>query len=147
VDWPGLVRRYIWDEEKTPYRVPSHRLGAGQIRSELFAYGLLLSTLGSLATVIALLTPPAAGPLASPLVGLYGATLAGAAVRVGLSGHPGAAGYCLTAPLLTGLGAGLGWLRPGMGGLEGLAVAAASVLWLGYAARVVRIARRLHGRD
>jgi len=45
-----------------------------------------------------------------------------------------------------GLGALAGVLRPDMGGAETLVLGALSVLWLGYAARIVRVARRLHGQ-
>jgi hypothetical protein len=78
-------------------------------------------------------------------VALYAGTLLVAAVVLGASGHPAAAGYCATAPLVVGVAAALGLLRPGMARGEVVFVAALSVLWLGYAARIVRVARRLRG--
>ena len=147
MDWPSLVRKYVWDEEKTPYLVRSDRLTPGQVRSELFVYALLLAILASVVLVVALAGAGSVGPLASPGVAPYAFTILAGAIVLGVSGHPAAAGYCATAPLAVGLGSGLGVLRPGMAAGEALVLLAFSVLWLGYAARTVRIARRLRGRN
>jgi hypothetical protein len=109
-------------------------------------YAFLLAILASLVTAIGILGQGRALVFASPAVVVYGATVVLGAVALGLTGHPAAAWYCVTAPLAAGLGALTGALRPGMQGAEMVGLAALSVLWLGYAARVVRIARRLHGR-
>ena len=146
MDWPGLVRKYIWDEEKTPYLLRSDSLTPGQVRSELFAYAFLLAILASVVLVVAAAGNRSIGLLASPAVALYAVTVLVGAIVLGVSGHPTAATYCATAPVATGLGALLGVLRPEMTGGETLVMVVFSALWLGYAARVVRIARRLHGR-
>jgi apolipoprotein N-acyltransferase len=145
VDWPTLVRRYVWSEERTPYLVRPERLTRVQARSELFAYGLLLATLAALVAVVAGLGGQRPGPPAARGVALYAGTVAAAAVALGATAHPAAAWYCATAPLAMALGALAGGLRPDMSGLEVFGFASLAALWLGYAARVVRIARRLHG--
>jgi uncharacterized membrane protein len=147
LDWPTLVRRYVWDEERTPYFVRSDRLTRAQARSELFAYAFFLAILASVVTVLATVGQGRADALASPLVALYAVTIVLAAVGLGVAGHPTAAYYCGTAPVALGLGALAGVLRPGMAGGEMILLAGLSALWLGYAARVVRVARRLHGLD
>lgn len=147
MDWPGLVRKYVWDEEKTPYLVRSDRLTPAQARSELFVYALLLGILAALMAVAAAGGDARLGPLASLGVALYALSILVAAIVLGVSGHPAAAAYCATAPLALGLGALAGLLRPGMAGAERMLLAGLSVVWLGYAARVVRIARRLHRRN
>jgi len=147
VDWPGLVRKYVWDQERTPYLVRSDRLTPGQARSELFAYAFLLGILASVVIVLALAGGERVGALASPAVALYAVTILLGAIALGATGHPTAALYCATAPLALWLGALLGALRPGMPGGERVVLALVSALWLGYAVRVVRIARRLDGRD
>ena len=146
MDWPGLVRKYVWDDEKTPYLVRSDRLRPGQARSELFVYAFLLAILAAVIVVVAAAGDGRVSPLASPEVALYALTILAAAIVLGVSGHPVAAAYCATAPVAVGLGALAGVLRPDMGGAETLVLAALSVLWLGYAARIVRVARRLHGQ-
>lgn len=147
MDWPTLVKRYVWDEERTPYLVRSERLTRAQARSELFVYAFFLAVLASVVTVLAALGQGRAEPLASPLVALYAVTIVLAAIGLGVTGHPAAASYCATAPLAVGLGALAGVLRPGMAGGEMIMLAGACALWLGYAARVVRVARRLYGLD
>lgn len=147
MDWPSLVRKYVWNEEKTPYLVRSDHLTPGQVRSELFVYAFLLAILASVVALVGAAGDSRVGPLASPAVALYALTILAGAIVLGVSGHPAAAAYCATAPVAMGLGALLGVLRPGMAGGEMVFLAALSVLWLGYAARVVRITHRLCGRQ
>lgn len=142
--WPDFVRRYVWDPERTPYLVRPERLTARQARSELFAYAFLLAVVAAVAVVLAL--GGRAGPLGEPLA-LYAASVAAAAVALGATGRPGAAAWCATAPLVVAAAALVGVLRPEMGAGERVVLGAAGLLWLGYAARVVRIARRFAGRD
>lgn len=144
-DWPGLVRRYVWDEERTPYLVASHRLTTRQIRSELFAYAFLLAILAAVATVAAV-ARSGSGVL-SALAVLYAPTVLVAAVLLGVTGRPAAAAYCATAPLAAIGAAAAGLVRPDMRGAEWVVFLAFAGLWLGYAARIFRIARRLQGRE
>ncbi|MGH7314426.1 MAG: hypothetical protein ACREJV_14720 [Candidatus Rokuibacteriota bacterium] len=147
MDWPRLVKKYVWDDDRTPYFARAGRLTPAQARSELFVYAFLLAVLSSLVAVIAAAGEGRPGLRGSPAIALYAATVLLGAILLGATGHPVAAGYCATAPVAVGLAALAGVLRPGMVGGEQVVVGALSLLWLGYAARVVRIARRLHGRD
>jgi hypothetical protein len=147
VDWPALVRRYVWDEQRTPYLLRAGQLTRAQGRSELFAYGFFLALLASVATVVAALLPGPAGLTASPVMALYSMSILVGAIALGAGGYPAAARYCATAPVAMALAALTGILRPDMTGWEILAVVAVSALWLGYTVRIVRIARRLHPQD
>lgn len=146
MDWPTLVRRYVWDAERTPYLVRSHRLTSAQARSELFIYAFLLALAAAVVAAAAAVGRGPGGAPASPAAALYAVTILGAAIALGAAGHPSAAWYCATAPLATALAALTGTVRPGMETGERLALAVASALWTVYAIRVVRIARRLHER-
>lgn len=146
MDWPSLVRKYVWDEEKTPYLVAPGRLSPRQARSELFVYGFLLALLASLVAAAVWLGAGPGAPAGSPAVALYAASVALAAIAAGAGGHPLAAAYCATAPVALALSAVTGALRPAMPWSELAVVVAASALWLGYALRVVRVARGLRGR-
>lgn len=134
----------MWDEERTPFLVRPERLTGPQARNELFAYAFLLAILAAVVAAVAVLGGGRAGVLAAPGVSLYAVGLLVAAIALGAAGYPVAAWYCLTAPAAMWGAAVTGLLRPGMEGTERLVIAIASVLWLGYAVRVVRIARRLH---
>jgi hypothetical protein len=144
LSWIDFVRRYVWHEERTPYLVRPDRLSRSQARSELFAYAFLLTTLSS--AVAAISVQVWARPM-GPVVAVYAGSLAAAALALGMTWHPAAARYCLTAPLLLALAALTGLARPGMGQGERLVLGAVAGLWLAYALRVVRISRSLAGRQ
>ncbi|MGH7278713.1 MAG: hypothetical protein ACREJG_08490 [Candidatus Rokuibacteriota bacterium] len=146
MDWPSLVKKYVWDEQRTPYFVAVDRLTPAQARSELFVYAFCLAILSAVVAAVAVIADDRRGAIASPVVALYALILLAGAIVLAVSGHPVAAGYCATAPVVVGLAAALGVLRPDMAGGERVLLTALSVAWLGYAARVVRIARRLHDR-
>lgn len=139
--WPDLVRKYVWDEEKTPYLVPADRLTPAQARSELRAYALLLGILGAAVALLGASGSPRAGGLGALGVALYGLSLAAAAVVLARRRHRWAARYCATAPVAVLAGALAGALRPDMTPGERLALALFGALWLRYAVRVVRITR------
>jgi hypothetical protein len=145
VDWPSLVRKYVWDEHKTPYLLSASRLSPRQAWNELFVYSFTLAMLASVAAVLAALGVTAASPVRSSIVALYAVSVVIAAIALGATGWPAAARYCTTAPVAMALGALTGALRPGMSWGEVMAIAAVSVLWLRYAARVVRLTERLRG--
>jgi hypothetical protein len=145
LDWVGLVRRYVWHEERTPYLLRPDRLTRAQARSELFVYAFLLATLSSVVAVAAVSGRLWDRPL-GPAIAIYSGTLAAGAVALGVTWHPLAARYCLTAPLMLALAALAGVARPGMGPGERLVVGALAGLWLAYALRAVRISRSLAGR-
>jgi hypothetical protein len=146
VDWPRLVRKYVWDEARTPYLVRVDRLTTAQARSELFVYAFLLAVLAAIVAALALAGDRRIVASAFPFVGPYALSLLGSALVLGGWGHPLAAGYCATAPVVTGVAALAGALRPDMAGAETLVLVALSLLWLGYSARIIRVARRLHER-
>ena len=143
MDWPGLVRKYVWDPDRTPYFVRADRLSAAQARSELFTYAFLLICLSLGVMLISGfgLGSSRPGALGSPAAALYALTVAVAAAAVSLRTHPLAALYCATAPVALLLGVLFDAIRPGMGTGEQRLLALFSALWLLYAVRVVRIAR------
>lgn len=143
MDWPGFVRRYVWDEQRTPYLVRSDRLSSAQARSELFTYGFLLAILAAVVAAVSLMGAARVGVVGSSVVAAYALAILVGAIVTGASGRPGAAVVCATAPAVMAAAALLGLLRPGMAGAERLLLGAFGVAWLVYAARIVRITRRL----
>src|SRR5688572_9123185 len=137
-DPPSLLKRYVWDDDKTPYLVRPERMSAEQAWSELFAYTVLL-TAG--ATIVAL-GALAGGALGGPVAGLYAVTVGAAALLLGARGHDLAARYCVSAPAMLAIGVLADVVRPGMGFTERLVLLIGCALWLAYACRAVRVARR-----
>jgi hypothetical protein len=111
----------------------------------LFVYGLLLATIASIVAVVSMLDGTG-GALAAFGIPLYAVTIALAAIGLGAFGHPLAAWLCATAPLVLELGILGGALRPGASANERITLLTLGALWLGYAVRVIRVARRLHAR-
>ena len=136
-DPPSLLKRYVWDDDKTPYLVRPERMSAEQAWSELFAYTVLL-TAG--ATIVAL-GALAGGALGGPVAGLYAVTVGAAALLLGARGHDLAARYCVSAPAMLAVGVLGDVVRPGMGFTERLVLLIGCALWLAYACRAVRVAR------
>ncbi len=51
VNWEKLFKRYIWDDDRTPYFVPAARMTSKQADYEVFAYTIFL---GSLLVIVGL---------------------------------------------------------------------------------------------
>jgi hypothetical protein len=113
LDWESLVKRYVYNDAKTPYFTAVSRLNRGQARSELFVYTLFLVVLLGVIGVAALSPAlPHGGAVGVPV---YAFAVVIAAVVLGLTKHVAAAAFCATAPVgallyfvLYGFQAGLG---------------------------------------
>jgi hypothetical protein len=139
LDWERLVRRYVYDEAKTPYFVAVARLNRAQARSELFVYVLLVCA--ALGTFGVAALSPALPHGDAPGVAVYAFAAAGATLAFGLTKSVPAAAFGATAPVgglvyfaLYGFPLGLG---PG----DRLVMIGAMLLWLAYGWRILRIAR------
>lgn len=69
----AFFRKYVWDENKTPYFIPVARLSRTQARNELFTVAVLLAMFTLVIAVAALLGKALHGP--SPGVALYASTV------------------------------------------------------------------------
>ena len=45
VNWENLVKRYVWDDDRTPYLVPASRITRRQADYEIYAYTVFLGDL------------------------------------------------------------------------------------------------------
>ena len=85
MDLFGYFRKYVWNEEKTPYLIPVGRLTQSQARNELFAYSVLMAAFFLVVGMAALLGASiVAGSL---LVTIYSFTLCCAAVALITTRH------------------------------------------------------------
>ena len=97
LDWENLFKRYIIDDEKTPYFTAVSRLTRRQARYELFTYCLLTGVVYAIAGLASLsVTLPHAGAVGVPL---YAFSLLVAVLLLGLSRDRYAAAFCATAPV------------------------------------------------
>lgn len=139
VQWDNLIKRYVWDDDTTPYLVAVSRLTRRQAGFELTAYAIFLGFLFGVAAVITL-SPQAPGGRSMGM-SLYSLSIVFAAVLLGMTRHYWAALYCSTAP--AGM---LLWIyvfagHPGLSPIDDLVIIVFAALWVRYGLRVNAIAR------
>jgi len=99
MDWESLIKKYIWDDDKTPYFVSVHALTKYQANHELFAYTLFIGIIFSTIAVFSLTENAPHG--VSRGMSLYAVTVASSALVFGVTKHVLAACYFALAPLAT----------------------------------------------
>ena len=136
MDWPGLLRRYVWDADRTPYGVAVPELSPAQARHELFVYALLVAIAAGFAAILA------AAEDRSPLLTGYALSVLAAAVALGISPSQPAAAWCAAAPAVTLVWTVAEAIAGRLPPAKAAVVAALALVWLGYARRVWRMTRR-----
>jgi len=136
VDWEKLLKRYIWDDDRTPYLVPASRMTRRQSDHETFAYTVFLAILSGAACLAAL-----AHPGTSEIVVLYAFTVIVGAVVLGMTKHAYAAWYCGAAPVALLLYLLLHGFPAGLAPNDHFVLLAFALIWLRYAWRIIGIAR------
>ena len=139
MDWESLFKRYVWDDNKTPYLVPVAKLNRRQADSEITVYSLFLGVLFGVVAVASLTADAPHGY--APGMALYGFSVVCAAVCFGVAKSYLAALYLSATPV-----AGLAYvLLYGLGSerelLDTVVVAIVLVLLLRYSRRIVAVAR------
>jgi hypothetical protein len=97
LDWEKLFKRYVWDDDKTPYLTRVGNLSRTQAHYELFGYSLFMGVLFGVLAVVTLSSKLPHGGAA--IVPLYAFSVCCAAVLLGLTRHSLAALWCAAAPL------------------------------------------------
>jgi hypothetical protein len=139
LDWENLVKRYVYNDAKTPYLTAVTRLNRRQARSELFVYTLFLVVLLGVIGIAALSPQlPHGGAVGVPI---YAFAVVIAAVVFGLTRHVAAAAFCATAPVAALLYFALYGFQPDLGTGDRILLVVVVLLWLLYGWRVLRIAR------
>jgi hypothetical protein len=138
MSWEKYFKRYIWDDERTPYLVPVGRLSRSQADYEIFAYTVFLGILYALVAIVAL--SPAAGGR-SEGIALYAFSVVCAAIVFAFMKGTAAGVWCAASSLVgaviylvTGFGGNLGWIDHAL-------IVGFLVLWVRYSLRVWQIAR------
>jgi len=139
MDLDKYFKKYVWDDERTPYLVPVDRLTRRQAGYELHFYALFVGVFCALFSLAALSSKLPHGH--SPIVSLYAFSVVCAAVLLGFGRHPWAAFWCATPPL-----AGLAYFavygfHPNLGTQEKVLLVVAMIAWLAYCRRLVAVAR------
>lgn len=142
-DWHDYLKKYVWDEDKTPFLVAVDRLYRNQANNEIFLYALFLSIPAALLAAAAAAYSLRHGvQLLALAAGVYGAMVCAAAAWLHLRKSRFAALYGSSVPLV--LLAYLLWqgFHPRLGALDQIVLVVVLLLWLRYTVRIHAIVRR-----
>jgi hypothetical protein len=134
-----FFRKYVWDDERTPYLISVTRLTRSQIDYELRFYAVFSGVLFGLVSIAALSSSLPHGDARG--VSLYAFTQVCASLLLGVTRHLWAAFYSASGPLAALLYFGLFGFHPSLGGADKTLLVLAAVLWVFYGARLIAIAR------
>ena len=140
LDWEKLFKRYVWDDEKTPYLTSAGDLTRSQADNELHVYSVFLGILFGVVAVASTIGTSSYGR--SMEVAFYGFSVVCAAVVLAFTKHYLAAIYCAATPA-----AALAFLffhgfSPTLVPLDHIVILAVLLLMLRYSFRVMAIVRR-----
>jgi hypothetical protein len=131
-NWERWIKRYIWDDERTPYLVSPESMTQRQAGYEIFAYCVFLSCFSLIASLVVASSPPAT---------FYTLSVLAAAVTLGFTKHASLAAYCATAPIAAAFHLALGGFPGALGTLDYVVIVVLIVLWAVYGFRIVSIAK------
>jgi hypothetical protein len=131
-NWERWIKRYVWDDERTPYLVPPERMIQRQANYEIFSYCVFLSCLFLVASLATASSPPAA---------FYALSILAAAIILGFTKHAYAATYCATVPIAVALHLVLGGISDNFAALDYVVLIFIIAFWAAYAFRITNIAK------
>ena len=139
MDWPSYLKKYVWDDDKTPYFTAVHRLNRSQAGNELFSYTFFIALLFAIISIISLTENAPHGK--STAVALYAFSVSCGAVLFGLTKYVYAATYFAMAPLATLVYFFFWGFPPNLATVDECVLIAVSLGLLRYAVRFVAIAK------
>ncbi len=139
MDWEKHFKKYVWDDDKTPYFTPVAKLNRSQAGNEITIYAVFI---GTLFCVIALLANTGALPHGrSFAVALYAFTMVCAAIVLGFTKHYFVAWYCGLAPVAALIYFYVFGFHPNWGTVDHVVILVIIGLWLRYSWRVITIGK------
>ncbi|HEX5091339.1 MAG TPA: hypothetical protein VFV84_01470 [Burkholderiales bacterium] len=134
-----FFRKYVWDDLRTPYRVPVGRMTRHQAGYELLFYATLSGVLFGMISLAALSNRLPHGNAAG--VSLFAFTQVCAALLLGMTRSPWSALYCAMGPIGALLYFVLFGFHANLGVADKVLLVSGSVLWAIYGVRLVAVAR------
>lgn len=139
-DWPKMFRRYVYDEEKTPYFVSVGRLNKRQARNEIFLYAFFVSMLFGILGLVALTGKlPHGEAVGVPIYALFTVWLA---VTFAWTKNPMAGAACALAPIALAVYLIVFGFPAKLGPVDKVLVGAVIVGWFVYSWRMIRLVAR-----
>jgi hypothetical protein len=138
-----FFRKYVWDDERTPYLVSVARLTRRQIEFEVRFYAVISGVLFALVSLASLSNSLPHGDARG--VSLYAFTQVCAALLLGVTRSTWAALYCASAPLAVLVYFVLFGFHPSLGTADKTLLLAVAVLWVAYCGRLLAVVHNYSG--
>ncbi len=141
MDWHNFIKKYVWDENKTPYFTRVDKLTQEQARNESFIYTVVICTVAVVAALFAVASASRQPDVILVLAAAYAVSVGVSAVLFGFRKHVYAAIYCMTAPVAAFLYFLAAGFHPNLHTVDHIVLTVCMLLWLRYSLRVVAIAK------
>lgn len=139
MSWDKFVKKYVWDDTKTPYFVRVAKMTKVQAGYELFSYSLFLAVLFAVISIASLSDQAPQGR--SEVVSIYGFCVVCGAIVLATTKSSAAALVCASAPLAALLYFLLEGFPPGLGAIDKWLLVSVTLGLLGYSTRVVAMTK------
>ena len=137
--WDKFVKKYVWDDIKTPYFVRVAKMTKVQAGYEIFSYSLFLAVLFAVISIASLSDQAPQGR--SEVVSIYAFCVVCGAIVLAMTKSSAAALVCASAPLAALLYFFLGGFHSGLGEVDKGLLVAVTLGLLVYSTRVVAMAK------
>jgi hypothetical protein len=139
MNWESFIKRYVWDDQRTPYLVRVSKITRRQADYEIYLYAVFLGVLFGVITVAALSGGLPGGR--SEAIAIYGFTVVCSTILFGATKHFWPALYCSATPLAVLFYFFASGFPPHLGGLDRFVLIAFALIWLRYSMRIVNLAK------
>ena len=137
MEWDKFLKRYVWDDDTTPYLVPVQKLTRRQARSELKAYATFLICLFSIVALVTLSSKLPGGR--APGMSLYAFSMVCASVLLLSTRHAYAAIYSATGPIASLIFFYHSAADSRLSAIDYVVIVTFAALWLRYCLRIYRL--------
>ncbi len=137
-----FVKKYIWDEDKTPYFKSVARLTRKQADNEIMIYAAFLGVVFVMMELISASAWNQTGEFQFSAIAFYCAVIVGGAIWLWRRKDVRAGWLCLTAPIAAALNFIFDGLHAELHDIDKYALLVFCLLWLRYSVRVINICRR-----
>ena len=141
-NWEKWTKKYVWDDEKTPFFISIEKLTKLQAKKELFLYLLFVGTPFGLIGFMSLAGITRGEHLGYLFLLIYSVTIMISLYFISATKSSYAAFYSATAPLVLFLFLLIDGFPPKLHEVGQSALLVFLLLWLRYAMRIIRICRR-----
>ncbi len=125
MSWDKFIKRYVWDDTKTPYFVRVAKMTKVQANYEIFSYSLFLAVLFAVISVASLSDQAPQGQ--SDVASIYAFCVVCGAIVLGMTKSSAAAHVCASAPLAALLYFLIEGFHPGLGTIDKWVLVAATL--------------------